>query len=97
MLLCDPAVNNKASAKSDRNNASELNDSSMVGNRNRQNLDLRFYDRKEYGTLSIDDRKKLRNWRAPNPKEFGQSMKRVLSALKDNKSKRHKKRSLEKI
>ena len=46
VLLCDPAANNKASAKSDRHDMLEANASSMVRGRTRKNLDLRFYDQK---------------------------------------------------
>ena len=83
-------ANNKASAKSDRHGVSQLNDSSMVRSRTRQDLDLRCYDRKECSNLSIQDKKTLRDWRASNLKEFGQSRKRVLNALNENKNKRHK-------
>ena len=58
VLPHDPAANNKASAKSDLCNVSELNVSSMVGGRTRQNLDLRFYDQKEFRTLSIKDKRR---------------------------------------
>ena len=90
VLSCDPVANNKAAAKSDRHNASELNTSSMVWGRTRQYLYLRFYDRKEHGTLSIEDMKALRDWRLSNPKEFGKFRKRVLNALNENKKKRQK-------
>ena len=77
VLPCDSIASNKAPAKNDRHNVLDLNTSSVVGGRTCQNLDLRFYDRKEHDTLSIEDRKTLRDWRVSNPKEFGQSRKRV--------------------
>ena len=91
VLLCDPLANNTSSSKSDRHNVSELNDSSMIGGRTCQNLDLRFYDQKDFRTLNIEYEKKLRDWRESNPKEFGQSKKRVLNDRRDNKNKRQKK------
>ena len=63
----------------------------MVGGRTLQSLGFRFCDQKEFRTISVQDEKALRDWRASNPKEFGQSKNVILNALKDNKNKRQKK------
>ena len=68
-------VHNKASAKSDRHDTSEANYLSIVGGITRKTLDLRFYDQREFHILSTEDKKTLRDWRASNPEEFGQSKK----------------------
>ena len=61
VLPRDPTASNKASANSDRHNASEASTSSMVRGGTHKNLDLRFYDQKEFRTLSAEDEKTLRH------------------------------------
>ena len=70
MLPHEPVANNEASAKSDRNNVLEASALSIVRGRTRKNLDLCFYDQKEFRILSAEDKKTLRDWKESNPEEF---------------------------
>ena len=78
-----PVANDEANYNENhKHSVSDASVASMVGGRNQMNLYLRFFDIREYKTLSVYDKIALKGWRFPHPDEFGQSKKRVLDARK---------------
>ena len=92
ILPCDHIANKKGNSNKNRKHrVFDASVESIVGGRDQQTkLDLRFYDHKEYKTLSNEDTSVLREWRLSNPKEFGQSKKRTLDALTGRNGNQHK-------